>query len=44
MKSQTYSQDLALSSKYFEMTIKFQGSKVFKDMIEVLLGFFYFIE
>ena len=43
MKSQTYSLDLALSSKYLEMTIKCQGSKVFKDKLEVLLGFFFIL-
>ena len=32
------------SYKYLEMTIKCQRSKVFKDKVEVLLGFFFILQ
>ena len=44
MRSQTYSLDLALSDKYLDVTIRCLEPKAFKVKVEVLLGFFYFIE
>ena len=40
MKSQTNSLDLALSNKYFELSIQFLESKIFNKKVDV----FYFIE